>query len=247
MKITLTPPNDRNKIEILVSLSGVGAKSDWTFFVPGFVGHITVSELQVNTINGISYKQFVLTLFSTTQITTLQDAGLSTIELNSATSTAPLIVKVICLEAKQSNTVLSAVFENTELPLVYVTSKPYPVRPVDEMNVSLGRITFGKEPPLAEFDDSLDVENAAITGGKFSGDPQYYSMEPELLDVTLAELIGGAFKTSNSSYGMLPENLDVTLAEITSGTLKLGKISYSNWIVESLDVTLPETTGGTLV
>ena len=116
----------------------------------------------------------------------------------------------------------------------YATSRPYPISPLDEMDVATA-IVAGKLYELVWPLDEMDVA-ASITVGELRTLLHSYADWPaEELDVA-ASITVGELRVLLHSYADWPaEEMDVA-ASLVSGTLAVKFVPYTNWPAEEMDV-----------
>ncbi len=122
-----------------------------------------------------------------------------------------------------------------------ITSRPYPLYSVDEVNVSVS-IVGGQLRVFGYLPESIDP-SATIVDGALISTLETYSIPSEMLNVGLG-LPVGELRTILLTYAMLPEMLNVNVG-ITAGSLTVYLINYLNWPAEKLDVAV-NIVGGSL-
>lgn len=128
----------------------------------------------------------------------------------------------------------------------FVTSKPYPLTPLDEMTVDPSiegivlKETLYAGPPegIAPAADIVDGELREILS-------TYSHWPPESIEITSYDLVSGELRVALLNYEMEDEAMDVT-PSIVGGGLNEQLITYEDWPDEAMDVT-PSIVGGTLV
>lgn len=125
----------------------------------------------------------------------------------------------------------------------FVTSKPYPIDPLDELD--LGAVPIGGTMftwPIESMDTSGSVQAGVLRDNRYP----YNHPAPESLDVLAASIVSSDLRVGIIAYNHFGyEALNILDAAVQSGTLQVLLITYANWPYEGFDLSA-SIVGGTL-